>query len=108
GAIGAVLCDHGSPNTCTASVLYTPAQDYNGPDAFAFRANDGNGDSSPATVSITIDPVNDAPVRDVSKSPGLNGEDEAAPGPGGAVGTLVSSLVDFAVPGGGLDNVSDP
>src|SRR5205085_7694984 len=51
--------------------------------------------------------VNDAPVLDASKSPALNAENE---GPGaaiGAVGTPVSSLVDFASPAGQLDNVSD-
>jgi|GEM_PF-6131431 len=41
---------------------YTPNADYNGSDSFNFKANDGNVDSQPATVSLTITPVNDAPV----------------------------------------------
>jgi VCBS repeat-containing protein len=41
---------------------YTPAQDYNGPDSFTFTANDGFLTSAPATVSLTVTPVNDAPV----------------------------------------------
>jgi len=41
---------------------YTPSQDYFGSDSFTFTANDGNLDSSPATVSIMIESVNDAPT----------------------------------------------
>ena len=41
---------------------YTPAPDYNGPDSFTFRVNDGSHDSNTSTVNITITEVNDAPV----------------------------------------------
>lgn len=42
---------------------YTPAANYNGPDSFTYRANDGQLASNDlATVSITVTPVNDAPV----------------------------------------------
>src|SRR5205085_6706708 len=34
----------------------------NGTDSFTFKANDGALDSPPATITITIRPVNDAPV----------------------------------------------
>jgi PKD repeat protein/putative lipoic acid-binding regulatory protein len=43
-------------------IIYTPSQDYNGEDTFTYKANDGNLDSNTATVSITINSVNDAPV----------------------------------------------
>jgi len=43
-------------------LLYTPAIDFFGTDSFTFSANDGNGSSEPATVSITVTSVNDAPV----------------------------------------------
>jgi len=46
----------------TGAFTYEPAPDYHGPDAFTFKANDGAADSNPATVSITVTPVNDAPV----------------------------------------------
>ena len=49
-------------NTATGAFTYTPNLNYNGPDAFTFKANDGTVDSNTATVSITVDPVNDAPV----------------------------------------------
>ena len=51
--------------------------------------------------------VNHAPVLDASKSPALASEPINSPAPVGAVGTLVSSLVDFAVPAGQVDNVTD-
>ena len=43
------------------SFIYTPAADYFGPDSFTYVANDGTTSSAPATVSITVVPVNDAP-----------------------------------------------
>jgi len=43
---------------------YTPNPNYNGPDSFTYKANDGTADSNVATVTITVTPVNDAPVAD--------------------------------------------
>jgi beta propeller repeat protein len=48
----------GSPPALT----YTPDTDYNGPDSFTFLANDEFDDSNTATVSILVEPINDAPV----------------------------------------------
>jgi VCBS repeat-containing protein len=44
------------------SFVYKPAANYSGIDTFTYVANDGAVDSQPATVTITIAPVNDAPV----------------------------------------------
>src|SRR5205823_1805970 len=44
------------------SFTYTPAANYNGPDSFTYKANDSQADSNAATVSLTVTPVNDAPV----------------------------------------------
>jgi VCBS repeat-containing protein len=44
------------------SFTYTPDDDFNGIDSFQYVANDGTVDSEVATVTITVDPVNDRPV----------------------------------------------
>ncbi len=41
---------------------YTPAANFNGTDTFTYRATDGTTTSAPATVTITVTPVNDVPV----------------------------------------------
>lgn len=43
------------------SFNYTPDQDFAGSDSFSYVAKDGFGNSNPATVDITVSPVNDAP-----------------------------------------------
>ena len=48
-------------NPQTGAYTYTPFPDENGADNFAFMVSDSELEST-ATVSITIDPVNDAPV----------------------------------------------
>ena len=46
------------------NLVYTPESDFNGADSFTFKVNDGKSDSEPATVSITVNSVNDTPVTD--------------------------------------------
>src|SRR5207248_2621265 len=53
---------HGALSGTAPNLTYTPAANYNGPDSFTFKANDGTVDSSAATVSITVTAVNDPPV----------------------------------------------
>ncbi len=68
------------------SYTYTPDPNANGDDSFTFKANDGTVDSNTATVSITINPINDPPV--VTVLPIVVGED------GVATGTVVATDVD--------------
>jgi VCBS repeat-containing protein len=44
------------------SFTYTPAANFNGTDTFTYKANDGAADSAPATVTITVNAVNDIPT----------------------------------------------
>ncbi len=53
---------HGTLSGTAPNLTYTPAPNYHGPDSFSFKVNDGTADSAPATVSITVTPVNDPPV----------------------------------------------
>jgi hypothetical protein len=62
---------HGTLDLDGASVIYTPFADYNGADEFTFTANDGELDSNIATVSLTVNAVNDNPVAgdDLGQTP---------------------------------------
>ncbi len=78
---------HGGFGITTApNLTYTPAADYNGPDSFVFRVNDGttsgagnNGNSNETcTVSITVNAVNDPPTFTVPGNPASVNEDAGA------------------------------
>jgi VCBS repeat-containing protein len=65
-ALSAILVAGPSHGTLTlnasGSFSYTPTANFSGTDSFTYRANDGTTDSNVATVSITVNSVNDAPV----------------------------------------------
>ncbi|MCM2371762.1 LamG-like jellyroll fold domain-containing protein, partial [Aporhodopirellula aestuarii] len=48
------------------SFSYTPDTDFSGTDTFTYRTNDGTQDSNVATVTITVNANNDAPVTGAS------------------------------------------
>ena len=52
---GSALCTGPSCN-------YSPNPQFNGADVFTFSVDDGNGGTDTASVSITVNPVNDPPV----------------------------------------------
>jgi len=60
--------DFAGPNHGTLSLnadgsfSYSPAANFNGTDSFTYKASDGQAQSGVATVTITVTPVNDAPV----------------------------------------------
>ena len=56
------LPTHGTLTGSGANQVYTPATNYTGLDSFTFTVNDGSLTSAVATVSITVTPVNDAPI----------------------------------------------
>jgi VCBS repeat-containing protein len=53
---------HGSvANNNDGTVTYTPNANYNGPDSYTYTVTSG-GVTETATVSVTVSPVNDAPI----------------------------------------------
>ncbi len=46
----------------SGSFTFVPANDFNGQTTFTYRAYDGSSQSNPVTVTITVRPINDAPV----------------------------------------------
>jgi cellulose biosynthesis protein BcsQ len=52
---------HGTLSEPGARMTYTPEPNYDGPDSFSFRVNDGTVDSNTATIELTVTAVNDAP-----------------------------------------------
>ena len=75
------------------SFTYTPNANFAGADTFTYRANDGTNNSNVATVTITVNPINDEPSFTVAGNQTVN-EDAGA-----------QSVVGFATPfaGGGAD-----
>src|SRR5262249_49681204 len=75
-ALGAILVSGPVHGTLTphadGSFAYTPNANYNGSDSFTYKANDGSLDSNVATVTLTITPVNDAPVVDAGPDQTVN------------------------------------
>ena len=53
---------HGTLSGAAPNLTYTPADHFHGADSFTFRVSDGQENSNTATVSLTVTPVNDAPV----------------------------------------------
>ena len=53
---------HGTATVQGSIILYTPSADFNGDDRFTYEANDGNGGSHQAEVTVSISSVPDRPV----------------------------------------------
>ncbi|MDO7173991.1 Ig-like domain-containing protein, partial [Mariniflexile sp. AS56] len=55
--------NNGTPTDPTDDTIsYTPTANFNGTDTIDYTITDANGDTSSATVTITVNPINDAPV----------------------------------------------
>lgn len=66
-----------SLNAATGEYSFIPAKDYNGQVTFSFAASDGRLTSTPATVTINVAAVNDAPVAN-AKAESNSGTDQAS------------------------------
>ena len=53
---------NGLLNGTVPNLMYQPNPDFVGTDNFTFKVNDGSTDSSPATITITVEPVTGPPV----------------------------------------------
>ncbi|WP_340160614.1 Ig-like domain-containing protein, partial [uncultured Hoeflea sp.] len=64
--LGAVLASDVSNGSlifnADGSFSYTPDADFHGEDSFSYTVNDGTEDGNTVTVTLTVNPVNDAPV----------------------------------------------
>ncbi|MBW2415979.1 MAG: cadherin domain-containing protein, partial [Deltaproteobacteria bacterium] len=75
------------------SFVYTPDPDFAGTDSFTYELTDGSGTSNVATVTLTVNPVNDAPVL-VPFGPDLTPIEDADTANGG---DLVSAILAGSV-----------
>ena len=53
---------HGTAAVDTGEVVYTPEPDFHGTDSFTYLVGDGSGLTAQAAVTVTVRPVNDAPL----------------------------------------------
>ncbi|EID17756.1 hemagglutinin/hemolysin-like protein [Mycolicibacterium phlei RIVM601174] len=74
-------------NETTGEFTYTPGLNFNGTDSFTYTISDGSLTSEEATVTITVEPVNDPPV---------------------AVNDTIATNEDTQVTGNVLTNDTDP
>ncbi len=77
---------HGTLSGTAPNLIYTPNLNFYGSDSFEFQVNDGEFDSNIATVSITVNSVNDYPVITPAALPPL----EAATG----TTTVIANVTD--------------
>ncbi len=54
------------------SLSYIPSNNFFGPDSFTFKVNDGETDSTEATVTLHVAPVNDVPIIAPDRTVTLN------------------------------------
>ena len=57
------------------SFSYTPNSNFFGGDSFTYKANDGTSDSNIATVTITVNPINDPPSFTIAADPPASAQD---------------------------------
>lgn len=100
---------HGTLSGTAPDLTYTPEADYFGADSFTFTVSDEDASSEPATVSITITAVNDAPS--FTKGPDVTVDEDAGPqtvaawatdisaGPANESGQTLSFTVSAGQPG---------
>ena len=108
GALSAITnqaCVTGSPNTDSATVVYTPTAGYTGQDSFTYKANDGSLDGAAATVGITVqDPLTNLGRQGQSSFEGwsLGSGDDLSVNVGTGNAVLSHSIVSLPIRGSSL------
>ncbi|HZN15666.1 MAG TPA: Ig-like domain-containing protein [Acidimicrobiales bacterium] len=78
---------HGTLTGIAPNIVYVPNTNYFGADSFDFTADDNHGGQSSSTITITVTPVNDAPIAT-----------------GGSVATPEDTSVSFQLGGTDVEN----
>jgi hypothetical protein len=60
--VSSASANNGTATPSGGTVVYTPNEDYFGPDTISYTISDGNGGSASASVSVTVNNVIDPPV----------------------------------------------
>jgi len=81
---------NGGVSHTTNSVTYIPNSNFNGFDSFTYSISDGNGGSDSATVTVTVNPINDPPV--FSEDPILGGSAESGTAYSGSINGTASDV----------------
>ena len=119
-AVGtAVVNNGGTPNDPTDDTIdFTPALDYNGPVTITYEIEDADGDTSSATVTFDVTPVDDTPTAtndtpaDVAEDSGTTniavlGNDSFG-GDGPSTGTINVTAIPAAVGNAVVNNGGTP
>ncbi|GAB3242525.1 Ig-like domain-containing protein [Chitinimonas naiadis] len=94
--VGQPIAEHGTVLVNADGTLsYTPDADYNGTDTIRYTVRDAYGQTSNATATLTITPVNDAPIRvDGNGNPLGNTQNVQTPEDTPVSGTVLGKDVD--------------
>ena len=93
---------HGTATASGTQITYTPTTGYAGPDSFTYTATNGAGTSSPATVTITVNPptIVYAPANPINGKAGVAYSQSMATASGGAAPYRYTLVTAGTLPAG--------
>ncbi len=63
----------GTVSLDAGNITYTPAADFNGTETFTYSVQDAAGATSTGTVTVTVNPINDAPIAGTDTATAFKG-----------------------------------
>jgi uncharacterized repeat protein (TIGR01451 family) len=72
---------HGNATIESGKLQYVSTADFSGDDSFTYTANDSQIDSNTATVTVSVSPVNDAPMITEGATTGVTMDEDNSPIP---------------------------